>query len=409
MLAQFKSNPDDHSVGGTIRRCILRHLIHGGDFTIAEITADTGYSPTTVSKYVSELLETGDITEKERINLHSKGRRTVRYGVDFGSCYFLGVDTRTFTLNIALSDFSGKPVKSETHSDFRFENTYETFEDLCERVTSFIGSLEESQRTRIAGANMNIPGRVDSRSGTSSTMFNFEDMGDSPLAECLSARFGVKTFIENDTKAMAFGEYVSGLNRKYRDVLFINVGWGIGLGIIIDGKLYYGKNGFSGEFGHINMYNNNVLCHCGKKGCIETEVSGRAIHRKLIERINSGESSILSPMVAQRMDITTKDILDAAENEDPLCIELISQTGMEVGRHIAGLINLFNPEAIILGGPLSQAKPYDFLQPAELAIRKYSFRLMSHDVHIATSTLGDMAGAVGACLLARNRMFGDML
>ncbi len=408
MLTHFKRDPDDHSVGGTIRRCILRQVMHSGDFTIAEITADTGYSPTTISKYVSELLEGGVINEKERVNLHTKGRRTVRYGIDLDSCYFLGIDMRTFTLNIALSDFSGNVVNLEKHTDFRFENTYETFDNLCERVTSFIGSLEESRRTRIAGANLNIPGRVDSRSGTSSTMFHFEDMGDTPLAEYLSSRFGVETFIENDTKAMAFGEYVSGLNKKYKDVLFINIGWGLGLGIILDGKLYYGKNGFSGEFGHINMYNNNVLCHCGKKGCIETEVSGRAIHRKLIERINGGESSILSPKVARRTEITTRDILDAAENEDPLCIELISQTGTELGRQIAGLINLFNPEAIILGGTLSQAKPYDFLQPAELAIRKYSLRLMSQNVHIATSSLGDMSGAVGACLLARSRIFGDI-
>lgn len=408
MLEQFRKEPADHSVRGTIRRSILGHVMRNGSFTIAEIAGDTGYSLTTIAKYVSELQEGGVVNEKERINLHTKGRKTVRYGIDLDSYYFLGIDMRTFTLNIALSDFSGNIVRLERHTDFRFENTYETLDNLCEKVIGFIDSLEDRHKIRIAGANLNIPGRVDSHAGTSSTMFHFEDMGDAPLAEYLSARLGVETFIENDTKAMAFGEYMSGLNKTYKDVLFVNIGWGLGLGIIIDGKLYYGKNGFSGEFGHVNMYNNNVLCHCGKKGCIETEVSGRAIHRKLIERINSGESSILSPMVEQRASITTKDILDAAENEDPLCIELISQTGMELGHQLAGLINLFNPEAIILGGALSQAKPYDFLQPAELAIRKYSLRLMSQNVHIATSTLGDKAGAIGACLLARSRVFGDI-
>mgnify|MGYP000641185317 FL=1 len=218
----------------------------------------------------------------------------------------------------------------------------------------------------------------------------------------------MKTFIENDTKAMAFGEYMTSMNKEYKDVLFVNISWGLGLGIILDGKLYYGKNGFSGEFGHINMYNNNVLCHCGKKGCIETEVSVRAIHRKLMERIRNGESSILSPMVEQRKDVTSKDILEAAANEDPLCIELINRTGVELGRHLAGLINLLNPEAIILGGTLSQAKSYDFLQPVEWAIRKYSLRLMSQNVRVTPSTLGNKAGVVGACLLARRRVFGEI-
>lgn len=96
------------------------------------------------------------------------------------------------------------------------------------------------------------------------------------------------------------------------------------------------------------MYNNNILCHCGKKGCIETEVSGRAIHRKLIERINNGESSVLSRKVRKGAVITTNDIIEAAEREDPLCIELISQTGTELGHQLAGLINLFNPEIIII-------------------------------------------------------------
>lgn len=393
---------------GAIRGSILDLVMRNGSFTASEIADSTGYSLTTVAKYVSELQEEGVISEKERVNLHSKGRRTVRYGVEFDSYYFLGIDMRNFALNIALSDFSGNIVKMERHSDFRFENSYETLDGLCEKVTSFIGSLEESQRAGLAGANLNIPGRVDSRSGTSSTMFHFEDMGDCPLAEHLSSRFGVKTFIENDTKAMAFGEYMTSMNKEYKDVLFVNISWGLGLGIILDGKLYYGKNGFSGEFGHINMYNNNVLCHCGKKGCIETEVSVRAIHRKLMERIRNGESSILSPMVEQRKDVTSKDILEAAANEDPLCIELINRTGVELGRHLAGLINLLNPEAIILGGTLSQAKSYDFLQPVEWAIRKYSLRLMSQNVRVTTSTLGNKAGVVGACLLARRRVFGEI-
>ena len=113
-------------------------------------------------------------------------------------------------------------------------------------------------------------------------------------------------------------------------------------------------------------------------------------------------------MVEQRKDVTSKDILEAAANEDPLCIELINQTGVELGRHLAGLINLLNPEAIILGGTLSQAKSYDFLQPVEWAIRKYSLRLMSQNVRVTTSTLGNKAGVVGACLMARRRVFGEI-
>ena len=128
----------------------------------------------------------------------------------------------------------------------------------------------------------------------------------------------------------------------------------------------------------------------------------------MIERINNGESSVLSHKVKKGAVITTNDIIEAAEREDPLCIELISQTGTELGHQLAGLINLFNPEIIIIGGNLAQAEPYHFLQPVELAIRKYSLKLMSQNVPVVTSSLGNDAGVIGASLIARSKLFGSI-
>ena len=108
-----------------------------------------------------------------------------------------------------------------------------------------------------------------------------------PLTDLLSERLKIPVFIENDTKAMAYGEYASKERSGYENVIYVNVGWGLGLCLIVNGEIYYGKDGYSGEFGHVHMYNNNIMCHCGKKGCIETELSGSAICRKLIERIHT--------------------------------------------------------------------------------------------------------------------------
>ena len=368
MLEKFRTETAGRSVGGTIRSSILRHVMRNGNFMVTEIAEATGYSLTTIAKYVAELQSDGMIAELERVNLHTKGRKAIRYGVNPDSYYFLGIDMKTFELNIALINFIGEVVRIERHTDFRFENTHDALDELCNRVQRFIDTLEGIDPEKIAGANLNLSGRVDSRTGTSASVFNFEETHDTPLADILKEKLGLKIFIENDTKAMAYGEYMSGENKRYENLLYVNIGWGLGLGIVIDGKVYYGKDGYSGEFGHVHMYNNNILCHCGKKGCIETEVSGRAIHRKLIERINNGESSVLSRKVRKGAVITTNDIIEAAEREDPLCIELISQTGTELGHQLAGLINLFNPEIIIIGGNLAQAEPYHFLQPVELAL-----------------------------------------
>lgn len=406
MISNFSFNKNCKTISGTIKNSILKHLIENGSFIIPEISESTGYSLTTISKYVSELVKEDFLIEKEKISLHTKGRKAISYSMHPDSCYFLGVDIRAFDLRIRLINFMGEEIKSIKNDKFILENSYETFEYVCIQIKEFIQGIEGIDEKKILSANINLPGRVNHKEGTSSTLFNFEETHYTPLSEIFTEKIGIKVYIENDTKAMAYGEYICGKDkRNFKDVIYVNIGWGLGLGIIIDGKLYHGKNGYSGEFGHNHAYSNNILCHCGKKECIETEVSARAIQRKIIEKINSGEQSILSKKVKKGITITTNHILEAAELEDPLCIELISQTGTELGHHLAGIINIFNPEAIIIGGHLSQAEPYCFLQPIELAIRKYSLKLMNQNVSIISSELGANAGVYGACLIARNITF----
>ena len=204
---------------------------------------------------------------------------------------------------------------------------------------------------------------------------------------------------------MTYGEYMKGCVKGEKDIIFVNVSWGLGIGIIIDGKIYTGKSGFSGEFGHTNVFDNEIICHCGKKGCLETEASGSALHRILIERIQNGESSILSNRILSKDNVLTLDEIIASVNkEDLLCIEIVEEIGQKLGKQIAGLINIFNPELVIIGGTLSLTGDY-ITQPIKTAVRKYSLNLVNKDSAIMTSKLKDKAGIVGACMLARSRMF----
>lgn len=185
--------------------------------------------------------------------------------------------------------------------------------------------------------------------------------------------------------------------------MFINVDYGIGLGILVDGKVYYGKSGFSGEFGHIPFFNNEIICHCGKKGCLETEASGSSLIRNFKEKIKQGYSSSLIKKNKTVEDITLTDIIQAANHEDVLCIELLAEVGENIGRGLAVLINVFNPELIILGGTLSETGDYLRL-PARSAINKYSLSLVNTDTQLKLSKLGEKAGILGACLIARNKV-----
>ncbi|MEG1916105.1 MAG: ROK family protein, partial [Muribaculaceae bacterium] len=253
------------------------------------------------------------------------------------------------------------------------------------------------------GRHPNLYG-LNPESGYSYSFFNF---GERPLSELISEKIGYSVSIENDTRAMTYGEYLNGNVKGEKNIIFVNISWGLGIGIIIDGKIYNGKSGFAGEFGHFPAYENEIICHCGKKGCLETETAGSALHRKLFDRINKGESSILSTkMKGENSSIDLEDIIAAVNQEDILCIEIVEEIGYELGKYIAGLINIFNPELVIIGGALSRTGDY-ITQPIKTAIRKHSLNLVSKDSVILTSKLGDKAGIIGSCMIARGKVFED--
>lgn len=389
-----------------IKDAILRHCIYEGNQMIPQMAASLGYSVPTVAKYVGELINEGYFIECGKMDSH-RGRKPVIYGVNPSACYFVGVDISRFALNIGLMNISGQIVNEASVDDFYFDNTPATLDKVCLVVGEFLAQ-SGVESSRVALVNINISGRVNSLTGESYSVFRFEE-NDEPLATILSEKIGLPVRIENDSRAMTFGELSTGNARSYRNALFVNASWGLGLGIIVGGELYYGRHGYSGEIGHMNVYNNEIMCHCGKKGCLETEVSGYAIHRKLLERIRQGQTSVLSPRVANGQPISTLDIVCAAtHNEDPLCIELIEQTGAELGRQLANLINIFNPEAVIVGGVLALADEY-FLSPIRSAIRKYSLKLMCKDIEVLVSANPLKAGMIGACMVARQAFFPQKL
>ncbi len=387
-----------------IKDVILRHCITNGNQMIPQMAAALGYSVPTVAKYVGELISEGFFVECGKMDSH-RGRKPIIYGVNPSACYFIGVDISRFALTLGLMNLTGELVGESVLNDFAFDNTPATLDRVCHSVGDF---LQQSgvPAEKVKQVNINISGRVNSHTGESYSVFNFED-NDEPLATIFTEKIGLPVRIENDSRAMTYGELAVGNAQGFRNVLFVNASWGLGLGVIINGELYYGRHGYSGEVGHMNVYNNEIMCHCGKKGCLETEVSGSAIHRKLLERIRQGQTSVLSPQVAHGQTISTFDIVCAAtRNEDPLCIELIEQTGAELGRQLANLINIFNPEAVIVGGVLALADEY-FLPPIRSAIRKYSLKLMCKDIEVLVSANPQRVGMIGACMVARHSYFAE--
>ncbi len=380
---------------------IISYYIHNGNSTIADLSNFLELSIPTATKLINDMCEAGYLTVYGKVERNG-GRNPGLYGLNPTSGYFIGVDVKRFFINIGLINFNGDLIEQEMDVPYTFENTMEGLDNLCTIIKNFIDDVD-IDKEKILNICVNISGRVNPKSGYSYSWFNF---GETPLTQIISEKVGYPTNIENDTRAMTYGEFMKGKAHSFNNALFINASWGIGLGIIIDGKIYLGKSGFSGELGHTHTYDNQVICHCGKKGCLETEASGRAIYRKLTERIQIGEISTLSEELKEGKEISLEQIIESANNEDMLCIELIEEVGTELGKSIAGLINIFNPEIVVIGGLLSMTGDY-LIQPLKTAIRKYSLNLVNKDTIVCASSLKEKAGMVGACMVARSQLFED--
>lgn len=382
-----------------LKRSLITHLDSVGNATIADLAKALNISTPKIINLINELIQDGLIKDYGKVD-STGGRRASLYGLVAEAAFFLGVDVRAYSINIGLLDFKKSLVTIKEDVPYALENTSEAYEALIAVIEDFLADLPV-EKEKVLAMGINLSGRINNASGYSYSFFHFHE---EPLAQTIAQRIGLKTFLENDSRAMAYGEACCGVVTNERNVLYVNMDYGIGVGILIDGKVYYGKSGFSGELGHIPFFNNEIICHCGKKGCLETEASGAALIRLLKEKIKDGSSSQLLKKFADVDDIKLHDVVEAAQADDVLAIELIAQIGEKLGKGLAVLINIFNPELVILGGTLSESGDYIRL-PLRSALNKYSLSLVNNDSQLKMSKLGEKAGVIGGCLMARNKVF----
>lgn len=392
-MTQLFGKEDTGVRSDSMKRAILRFFITNGDTTTNDVARELSVSMPTASKLISELVGLGYVKECGKLET-DEGRRPQLYGIDPASGYFLGVDFDNDVVNIGLVDFSGHVVELLRNKPFVQRNDMESLDELCSIITDFTNNIE-IPKERILDMNVNVSGRVNPKTGQSYSMYSFKDTS---LASLITEKTGIETYIDNDSRAMAYGEYVAGNVHGEQNVLFFNVSWGLGLGMILDGKLYNGKSGFAGELGHVHAFDNEVICTCGKKGCLETEVSGSAFHRIVKERLAAGEASTIN--TDKNGNFTLKDLIDATKNEDWLCIDVVEGIGQKLGQRAASLINILNPDLVVIGGTLSLTGDY-LLQAVRSSIIKYSLSLIYKDTKVVLSSLKDEGGVIGACMLAR--------
>lgn len=405
-LTEFFVKHEDETLKGVshknsiIKRNIIAHMALNGECTLSELTKELHISVPTITKLVQELVEENIVTDLGKVETPG-GRRPNIFGLASSAIYFAGVYVGRDNMCFVITDLQNNIIVEYTDSTFELQDRPQCFERLCANIEQFIATCGVD-RDKILGMGVCIVGRVNPDTGRS---YKYFTSAEESLREILEERIGIHVLIENDTRARCYAEYTCGKSKEESNVLYLHMGRGVAIGIVVDGKLYYGKSGFAGEFGHIPFFDNEIICSCGKKGCLETEVSGMALEEKLCRQIEQGVNTILKEQYARQKSIHIDDIIAAAKNDDNLSIELIEEAGEKMGKAVAFLINTFNPETVIVGGNLAAAGDYIML-PLKSATNKYSLNLVYKDTKFRLSKMSENAGAWGVAMLIRNKIIG---
>lgn len=384
---------------------IIKNLYLKGANTASEICSEVGISLPTVNSLLNDLMNSGEVIKHGRAESQG-GRKPDLYRLAEDAFYVLSVDLSKFNMNLALYSCTNELASPKESHKITLNNEKETFDLISELVEKYLLSTGIPS-DKVIAIGISMPGLVDSIGGVNYTYLRF---GNKTLLENFEARFQKKIFLENDARAMTLAEFKFGTEHQHKNVLGIFVGWGIGLGIIIDGKLYQGASGFAGEFSHSPIFESrNVTCTCGKKGCLEAVASGTAIVKMAEEAIRVDKDSILARMVRDHQgELEPGIVVDAALAGDQRAITILSEAGLDLGRGISILIQLLNPELIIIGGSVAEAHQY-LITPIQQALNIYSMAKSREKSELALYKLGKDVGLMGGVAVVNEQLFEDLI
>ena len=362
----------------------------------AELAARTGLNRSTVSSIVNSLIEEGLIQETDLQN--SKiGRPGMLLELNPKGGFAIGIELGVDCISVILSDFIAQVLWREQACSDPNEDQI-TILDRAANLTQHALDFGLSLGLRPLGIGMGVPGLVDLHQGKLIFAPNLH-WNNVPLRLIWSQRFNLPIFVENEANAAALGEYYFGAAQGVNDFIYLSAGIGLGAGIVLDGKLFRGSNGYASEVGHMTVEPNGELCGCGKRGCWETQVNPRAVLRRVRKTLETGVPSVLCDLVDGDLQyISFESVVQAASQGDSVALNALQEVGERLGIGVANLVNVFNPELIVLGGALNRASTILLPIVARL-ISENAIAPASENVRVAASAHGIDACLMGAIAL----------
>jgi len=373
---------------------ILKELYNNGSQSIASLGIAIGKSIPLVTKGIQELLILGFISDNG-LAPSNGGRRANLFTLNesrLPHILLISIDQRKIT--IVVYDFTNTEVHAKQEISLRLDNNESTIEQLLSLIDIYIATIDFD---KIAAISISMPGFVNTVLGIN-TSYPITDKR-AHLKDIITKKYNKPTFIENDSTAIAIAEHKFGIAKNTHNLLVINLNWGVGLGMIIDNKIFKGSSGYAGEFSHIPLSNLQKLCSCGKRGCLEVEASLEVAISHALTKLAHGDSSILVNKLDSQKGLAIEDIVIAAKNGDQLAIEAFGAIAYSLGKGIATLIHIINPEKIIISGYAVHIG--QILMPQiQSSLLEYSIQRLSEKTEIQISSLenvqliGTMATAI---------------
>lgn len=374
------------------KKKIIRLLYFAQTLSCAELSAGIDKSIPLTTRLVNELLEEGYLTEIG-FAPSTGGRRAAMYALQPNRLFTVSVAMDQFVTRIAIMDVANNLVKPVVKMELPLADNEKALSILIQQINTAIQKSGVSKE-KIIGIGIGMPGFIDVTKGIN---YSFLPTNGKSLTSVIEEEVGLPVFIDNDSSLVALAELRFGAAKDKANVMVINIGWGVGLGMIVNGSLFRGYNGFAGEFSHIPLFLNNKLCSCGKSGCLETEASMQVVMARAKEGIASGRVCALKEIPAD-YDKACSLIVKAAVNGDQFAMELLSEMAYNIGRGIAILIHILNPELVVLSGRGAQAGKM-LLAPVQQALNIYCIPSLAANTVLDVSTFSNNAELIGAAAL----------
>ncbi len=377
-----------------MRNKILKELYFNNNLSCADLTNRIQKSFPVTSNLIEELLAQKLVSEKGYAP-STGGRKPLTYSIHKDVMYLVSVAMDQYVTKIVIMDMQNDFVSPIEKILLPLPNNPAALETLQQKIIELIDS-SGIPTEKFVGVGIGMPGFVDVEKGINYSFLQLH--GNESITTHLSKAIGLPVYIDNDSSLIALAEFYFGAAKNEKNAMVINIGWGIGLGMILNGELFRGHDGFAGEFSHIPLFLNGKLCWCGKIGCLETETSLLLMIESAKEGINSGRLSKLKSLPFDDLELAYEGIAKAVQEGDQFAAELFSKAGYNIGKGIAVLIHLLNPRKIILSGRGALAGQI-WLAPIQQALNENCIPRLYQGTTIEISTLGVHAELIGAAAL----------